>query len=129
MRILPDDFPKSGYQPQLATPPSAGRALSVLIAVCAVLWIWLMLPQWWLANSVARQNQVSHIVFHEIVVWLIISSVNIILLQYATRPMWLGERASLLEEAKRGFVLLLCLMFHLITPAFALFLLMALAMD
>ncbi len=47
MQIMPNESSESGYQSRPAAPPSAGRALSVLVAVCAVLWVWLMLPRWW----------------------------------------------------------------------------------
>ena len=57
MQIMPNESSESGYQSRPAAPPSAGRALSVLVAVCAVLWVWLMLPEWYLSGTGNRHGQ------------------------------------------------------------------------
>jgi hypothetical protein len=112
MRILPDDFPKSGYQPRLATPPSAGRALSVLIAVCAVLWLLLMLPSWYLSGTGDWQghDQLLGIMCYILAAAPLWSSY--LVWRWATRLMWRAE--PLQVELKRGLVLVLCLGFHLL---------------
>ena len=46
MNAEQNDRLKYGYQPRPVPPSSAGRALSVLVAVCAVLWVWWMAPEW-----------------------------------------------------------------------------------
>lgn len=114
MEIRQKNSVSSGYQSRPAAPPSAGRALSVLLAVCAVLWVWLMLPRWWQID--AASYQVKRLTFNDFVFWSLVVVLNIVLLLYATRPMWRGERQTVLKGAKRGFVLLLCLLFHLLTP-------------
>ncbi|WBO83234.1 hypothetical protein [Hymenobacter yonginensis] len=112
MRILPDDFPKSGYQLRPPAPPSAGRALSVLIAVCAVLWVMLILPSWYLSGTGDWQsyNDLLGIACYALAAAPLWSSY--IVWRWATGPMWLAEPMQI--EFKRGLVLALCLVFHLV---------------
>lgn len=112
MRIMPDDFPKSGYQPRPAAPPSAGRALSVLIAVCAVLWLLLMLPSWYLSGTGDWQGheQLLGIMCYTLAAAPLWSSY--LVWRWATRLMWRAE--PLQVEFERGLVLGLCLVFHLL---------------
>ena len=102
----------SGYQPRPAAPPSAGRALSVLIAVGAVLWLWMMLPELWPLTNTYEFKQIIH------GEWLgaLVLFTNYVVFRWATRPMWRDTRPTLLEDAKRGFVLLMCLLFHFFSP-------------
>ncbi|MDF7813399.1 hypothetical protein [Hymenobacter sp. YC55] len=87
--------------------PSSGRALAILIAVCAVLWVWWMLPQFW--------PQLHTGGFDELFTWLQVALPlgNGVVLWWVTRPMWQSPRLSKQEELKRGFVLLLSVLFHL----------------
>lgn len=86
---------------------SSGRALAVLIAVCAVLWVWWMLPQFW--------PQLHTGGFDELFTWLQVALPlgNGIVLWWVTRPMWQSPRLDKQQELKRGFVLLLSVLFHL----------------
>ena len=118
-----ENLPSSGYQPRPAAPPSAGRALSVLIAVCAVLWLWLMLPELWPLTDTTEFKQIVH------GEWLgaLVLFANYLVFRWATQSMWRGSRPNLLKDAKRGFVLLLCLLFHLLSPVCAFLLQVAIA--
>ena len=131
MKIVQEQAVQSGWQARPEGLPSAGRALSVLVAVCAVLWVWLMLPQWWQTGSVSEptQQRVSQLLFQANVLWPLVIVLNILLLLYATRPMWQGTRLTLKEEVKRGLVLLLCLLFHVFTPPAAVLLSVAILLD
>lgn len=97
---------KSGYQPRPAVPPSAGWALSVLVAVCAVLWVWWMLPQLWpQLNTNASKSTVAEL--------LALLLGNCAVFWWTTRPMWQNPRLHSREEFKRSFVLVLSVFFHL----------------
>lgn len=87
--------------------PSSGRALAVLIAVCAVLWVWWMLPQFW--------PQLHTSGFDELFTWLQVALPlgNGVVVWSVTRPMWQSPRPDNREELKRSFVLLLSVLFHL----------------
>lgn len=87
--------------------PSAGRALSVLVTVCAVLWVWWMLPQFWPQLHTGR--------YDELFIWLQVGLPlgNGVVLWWVTRPMWRSPRLHKWEELKRSFVLVLGVFFHL----------------
>ncbi|MBC6696759.1 hypothetical protein [Hymenobacter sp. BT190] len=112
MRILSNDFPKSGYQPRPAAPPSAGRALSVLIAVCAVLWVLIVLPSWYLSGTADWQGH--HTLLNAVGYTLAAAPLwsNYVVWRWATRLMWQAE--PLQVEFNRKLVLGLCLVFHLL---------------
>ncbi|QIX60801.1 hypothetical protein FY528_16990 [Hymenobacter lutimineralis] len=110
MKPLQIDALKSGYQPRPLALPSAGRALSVLVAAGAVLWVWWMLPDLW---PTATQNAVW--------VWwpgalLGVPLANLAVFLGATRPLGanLTTRPASLELKHLG-VLMLCGLFHLFT--------------
>lgn len=119
--------PKSGYQPRPAAAPSAGRALSVLVAACAVLWVWWMLPAWLLFDP-AAQLRTGAGWYGSTSMLALIGAANMAVHWHATRPMWRGTRPTLAADTKRAFVLTLCLLFHLLTPAFGVLLQVALAL-
>lgn len=97
---------------------------------CAVLWVWLMLPELWQTadGSQSAQRDISSIMYSWMMIWPLAAAANGAVLVFATRPMWRGTRPSLREETKRGGVLLLCLLFHVLTSAGALLLPLAVAL-
>ncbi|MBO0359310.1 hypothetical protein J0X19_15210 [Hymenobacter sp. BT186] len=105
MQIVKEYPFKSGYQPRPTTPP--GRALSVLVAVCAVLWVWWMVPYFWPQLDTYGVNSL----FNWLEVALPLS--NGIVLWWVTRPMWKSPQLDTRQELKRSFVLLLSVLFHL----------------
>jgi hypothetical protein len=114
MQIQPDDFPKSGYQLRPPAPPSAGRALSVLIAVCAVLWVWLMLP-WWLAGTDEwnKQQWLWEALYSLWSSVLLSFSSSLAVFYWAIKPLWQPDKKGT-EGATRLIVLWLCLSFQAI---------------
>ncbi|WP_022822409.1 hypothetical protein [Hymenobacter norwichensis] len=105
MQIVKEYPLKSGYQPRPASSP--GRALSVLVAVCAVLWVWWMVPYFWPQLDTYGVNSL----FNWLKVALPLS--NGAVLWWVTRPMWKSPRLDKQEEFKRSFVLVLSVLFHL----------------
>jgi hypothetical protein len=113
MEIVKECPLKSGYQPHPASLPSPGRALSVFVAVCAVLWVWWMVPQFWPQLDANGVNSL----FNWLKVALPLS--NGVVLWWVTRPMWQSPSLNKVEEAKRSFVLVLGVLFHLAALALA----------
>jgi hypothetical protein len=105
MRIVKEYPLKSGYQPRPVSSP--GRALSVLVAVCAVLWVWWMVPYFWPQLDAHGVNSL----FNWLNVALPLS--NGAVLWWVTRPMWKSPRLDKQEEFRRSFVLVLGVLFHL----------------
>ena len=95
--------------------PSAGRALSVLVAVCAVLWVWHQGPEWYWANSTDKEamqglRKILHGYF--MVVTLLVGS-NGVVWRWATQPLWRSLRTSETGDLGRTYVLVLAITFHL----------------
>jgi hypothetical protein len=105
MQIVKEYPLKSGYQPRPVSSP--GRALSVLVAVCAVLWVWWMVPYFWPQLDTYGVNSL----FNWLKVALPLS--NGAVLWWVTRPMWKSPRLDKQEEFRRSFVLVLSVLFHL----------------
>jgi hypothetical protein len=126
MEPEPKNPSASGYQPRPAALPSAGRALSVLIAVSAVLWLWIMLPELW---PVSTNSQLRPVVYSAWLLMPLVLLANYLVFRWATLPMWRGIRPGLLADARRGFVLLLGVLFHLLSPVWVFLLPAALALG
>ncbi|GAA3954364.1 hypothetical protein [Hymenobacter algoricola] len=96
--------------------PSAGRSLSVLIAVVAVLWLWLQLPAWYRAGHAAPDSGqwLTALVYNEWTALVLIVAANILVGSYTTGPMWRLGRCLELRGMKGAFVFLLGLLFHLL---------------
>ncbi|MCR5888845.1 hypothetical protein LRS06_13940 [Hymenobacter sp. J193] len=112
MEIVEERALQSGYQPRPAALPAAGEALSVLLAVCAVLWVWWMLPDLWpLAH-----HQLVRLVHSEWAWTLLPPLANWVVFRQATRPVLQAlSRVWPAARRKYRFVLLLCLLFHVVT--------------
>lgn len=111
MQIIPNESSESGYQPQPPAPPSAGRALSVLIAVCAVLWVWLMLPEWYLSGYLDSEaaNWLRDTLYNIWTVSVVVIVSNLVMWRWCTQPMW----RNLVASGKSNVVLGLALLFHM----------------
>ncbi|SHK57769.1 hypothetical protein [Hymenobacter psychrotolerans] len=103
MKIVQDEVLKSGWQPRPHAVPSAGKALSVLVAVCAVLWVWNM--DWW---PRPQYQLVADIIYSYWMCALLAAGSNYIVFRWATWPLWKRPHS----DNGRTLVLLLCLAFH-----------------
>ena len=113
MEIVKECPFKSGYQPHPASLLAPGRALSVLVAVCAVLWVWWMVPQFWPQLDAHGVNSL----FNWLKVALPLS--NGVVFWWVTRPMWKSPSLNNSVESKRSFVLVLGVLFHVASMALA----------
>jgi hypothetical protein len=102
--------------------PSPGKALSVLIAICAVLWLWSQWPDWYYSGSNDKEAYylLCNVVYSQWVLLLLPTLSNGILFWWSTGPLWSSPSLNAVEELKRGVVLVLCLLFHLVWALIAL---------
>jgi hypothetical protein len=100
--------------------PSAGRSLGFLIAVVAVLWLWLQLPDWYRAGHAATDSGawLSKLVYNEWTALSLIVGANVLVAAYTTRPMWRLGQCLELRGMKGAFVFVLGLLFHLLVGGF-----------
>lgn len=102
---------------------SPGKALSVLVAVCAVLWLWTQWPDWYYSGS--NDKEVYYLLSEVVYSWwawvLLPLLSNGILFWWSTWPLWSSPSLNAVAELKRGVVLVLCLLFHLVSVLLALF--------
>ncbi|QNH63144.1 hypothetical protein [Hymenobacter sediminicola] len=106
MEIVPDEMLQSGWQPRPQGAPSAGHALSVLVAVCAVLWVWNM--DWWPLQEAPKYRLVAQVLYSYWTCALLVLGSNYSVFRWATRPLWKSTR----PDTTSTLVLLLCLVFH-----------------
>jgi hypothetical protein len=96
--------------------PSAGRSLSILIAVIAVLWLWLQLPGWYRSGHSATEagQWLSELVYNDWTALALILGGNVIVARGATAPMWRLGHSIELQGMRGAFVFVLSLLFHLV---------------
>lgn len=123
MEIVKEYPLKSGYEPRPAVPHSAGRALAVLVAVCAVLWVWLMLPDWFRSGSADYEmaRRLDGLLFNGWTLTALPLASNYVVWRYVTKPLWLYPRRGNSDELKRGLVLVLAVLFHVASFLLVLF--------
>ncbi|RYU79730.1 hypothetical protein [Hymenobacter persicinus] len=100
--------------------PNAGRSLSVLVAVAAVLWLWVQLPAWYAAGHAADETgqRLTHLVYNEWTALALVAAANLIVARGTTAPMWRLGQCIELRGMKGAFVFILGLLFHLLVGGF-----------
>jgi hypothetical protein len=100
--------------------PNAGRSLSVLVAVAAVLWLWLQLPAWYHDGHAADQTGqwLTALVYNEWTALTLILAANLAVARGTTGPMWRLGQCIELRGMKGAFVFVLGLLFHLLVGGF-----------
>ena len=95
--------------------PSAGRALSVLVAVCAVLWVWYQGPKWYWANPTDKETMqwLRKILHGYFMAAALLAGSNGVVWRWATQPLWRSLRTSETGDLGRTYVLVLAITFHL----------------
>ncbi|RSK51437.1 hypothetical protein [Hymenobacter rigui] len=104
--------------PAFLQPHSAGRSLAVLLATCAVLWVWWQIPNWYRLGAAdeATLAQLVHLWQQAWLLALLVTAANAVVLYRATLPLALpSSPASLLDtqSSLAGAVFWLCTFFHL----------------
>lgn len=105
--------------------PSAGRSLGSLVAVVAVLWLWVQLPSWYQAGhaAVADSPWLTALVYNNWTALALIGMTNIIVARATTAPMWRLGHSIELQGMKGAFVFVLGMLFHLLVGGFGMVLL------
>ncbi|PJJ55024.1 hypothetical protein [Hymenobacter chitinivorans] len=96
--------------------PSAGRSLGILVAVSAVLWLWLQLPDWYRAGHSATETGqwLTALVYNDWTALALMLAANALVARYATGPMWRLGHSIELQGMRGAFVFVLSLLFHLV---------------
>lgn len=100
--------------------PNAGRSLSILIAVVAVLWLWLQLPDWYRSGHAAAEASqwLTDLVYNEWTALALILAANLTVAFGTTEPMWRLGHSIELRGMKGAFVFVLGMLFHLLVGGF-----------
>ncbi|MCB2407397.1 hypothetical protein [Hymenobacter lucidus] len=107
--------------------PSAGRSLSILIAVVAVLWLWLQLPGWYQSGHAAADataQWLTALVHNDWTALVLIAAANVSVARGTTAPMWRLGHSIELQGMKGAFVFVLGMLFHLLVGGFGVVLLL-----
>ena len=108
------------------TWPSAGRSLGILIAVVAVLWLWLQLPGWYQSGHAAADataQWLAALVYNNWTALALIGVANLSVARGTTAPMWRLGHSIELQGMKGAFVFVLGMLFHLLVGGFGVVLL------
>ncbi|HEX8425205.1 hypothetical protein [Hymenobacter sp.] len=110
MERVKEHLLSSGYQSQQA-PPSNGRALSVLVAVCAVLWVWANALEWYAGGFANREaiQALRSTLYNGWILSLLTVVSNAVVWRWVTVPLW--RNACINNES--NLVLGLAILFHL----------------
>lgn len=107
MEIVQNEVLKSGWQPRPSGVPSAGKALSVLVAVCAVLWVWNV--DWWPRHETPSYRFIAEILYSYWTCGLLVVGSNYCVFRWATWPLCKRPHTDRVST----LVLLLCVFFHI----------------
>lgn len=122
------ESPVGFAQTDLSQPtrcPSAGRSLGSLVAVVAVLWLWVQLPSWYQAGHAAAAGSpwLTALVYNNWPALALIGMTNIIVARATTAPMWRLGHSVELQGMKGAFVFVFGMLFHLLVGGFGVVLL------
>ncbi|UOQ72181.1 hypothetical protein [Hymenobacter cellulosilyticus] len=96
--------------------PSAGRSLGILVAVVAVLWLWLQLPDFYQAGHRASETGqwLAELVYNDWSALALMLVANVLVARYTTAPMWRLGHSIELQGMRGAFVFVLGTLFHLV---------------
>ncbi|UOQ52969.1 hypothetical protein [Hymenobacter cellulosivorans] len=96
--------------------PSAGRSLGILVAVVAVLWLWLQLPDFYRAGHSASETGqwLTELVYNDWTALALMLGANVLVARYTTAPMWRLGHSIELQGMRGAFVFVLGMLFHLV---------------